>query len=93
MRRRGFETFAALLTKTSCWCAGKPIARQKLRTLLCTVARNILSNQARVQIGRRRLLEKHAQQAADDGPLPVTSTPEASEDQVDFFYAAWRKTS
>jgi len=34
-------------------------------------------------------LEKHAQQAADDGPLPVTSTPEASEDQVDVFYAAW----
>ncbi|MCE9545065.1 MAG: sigma-70 family RNA polymerase sigma factor [Planctomycetia bacterium] len=82
------QTFAALLS-------GELLVRwqtnraAKLRTLLCTVVRNVLSNQTRVQSGRERLLKQHAEQAASDGPLPVATTLETSEEQIDAFYAAW----
>jgi hypothetical protein len=42
-----------------------------------------------VESGRKRLLEKHAQQAASDGPLPVSPTADPTQEQIDAFYAAW----
>jgi RNA polymerase sigma factor (sigma-70 family) len=82
------QTFAAVLSGDlfARWQANRAA---KLRTLLCAVARNVLSNQARVQSGRERLLKEHAQQAASDGPLPVAASPEPSQEQMDAFYAAW----
>jgi RNA polymerase sigma factor (sigma-70 family) len=82
------QTFAALLTHQllARWQDNRAA---KLRTLLCTVVRNVLSNQARVQKGRERLLEQHAQEAVADGPLPVSSSAEPSREQIDAFYAAW----
>jgi RNA polymerase sigma factor (sigma-70 family) len=53
----------------------------RLRTLLCSVVRNVISNRARVQKGRQRIL----QELADSD----WSSPESSEEQVDIFYAAW----
>ena len=61
----------------------------KLRTLLCSVVRNVLSNRARIDIGRQRLLRENRELlqtlvlAALDGDDPT-----AAETQ-DAFYAAW----
>jgi len=61
----------------------------KLRTLLCAVARNVLSNRARIETGRARLLrENHdARQAlmASFGG----KEPQATPNQLDAFYTAW----
>ena len=60
----------------------------KLRTLICCVVRNVLSNRVRVEAGRARLIREHGGQldryAADDG-----FETEAPRDQLDAFYAAW----
>lgn len=53
----------------------------KLRTLLCGVVRNILSNRHRVRAGRDRL----ARDLADH----VEKLSQARDEQVDSFYAAW----
>jgi RNA polymerase sigma factor (sigma-70 family) len=55
----------------------------KLRTLLCSVVRNILANRARVHAGRERLWREKI------GALPAFSAADVSEAQVDTFYAAW----
>lgn len=64
--------------------ADSPVA--KLRTLICTVVRNVLSNRARVLEGRARLLDAQPfttpQIAAESG-----STTPTEED--DIFYADW----
>jgi RNA polymerase sigma factor (sigma-70 family) len=58
----------------------------KLRTLLCTVVRNILSNRIRVDQGRARLIREQM----ESGSLPLSfQTIDAAEDQIDAFYAAW----
>ena len=58
----------------------------KLRTLICTVVRNVLSNRARVEGGRARLLAGQPAGALDtaDG-----GGDESSGEQDDFFYAEW----
>jgi RNA polymerase sigma factor (sigma-70 family) len=53
----------------------------KLRSLLCGVARNILSNQKRVQEGRERLAHEIAQW--------LDQSERALQEQTDAFYAAW----
>ena len=53
----------------------------KLRTLLCTVVRNILSHRYRVQMGRRELWPNVVEH--------FETLSEASQEQVDAFYAAW----
>jgi RNA polymerase sigma factor (sigma-70 family) len=55
----------------------------KLRTLLCAVTRNVLSNRARVGQGRARLLREHLEQCGE------VSGTDAPVEQVDQFYAAW----
>ncbi len=75
-------TFEALLTNRllARWIDNRSA---KLRTLLCTVTRNVMSNRARVQQGRARLLREHLDQG---GELIGTDAP---VEQVDLFYAAW----
>jgi DNA-directed RNA polymerase specialized sigma24 family protein len=61
----------------------------KLRTLICCVARNVLSNRIRVDAGRARLVREHGGMLDRyAGPGDVESI-EAPRDQVDAFYAAW----
>jgi RNA polymerase sigma factor (sigma-70 family) len=57
----------------------------KLRTLLCSVVRNILSNRARIQQGRERILR----QLADEGLGVEAAEAEKAAEQIDAFYAAW----
>jgi RNA polymerase sigma factor (sigma-70 family) len=61
----------------------------KLRTLICAVVRNVLSNRARVEVGRARIVREHAGEldryAAADGVNP----DDASTEATDAFYAAW----
>lgn len=61
----------------------------KLRTLLCSVVRNVLSNRIRIESGRKRLLKKHVEQGLSDAPLLAHRTAEISDEHVDLFYAAW----
>lgn len=61
----------------------------KLRTLLCSVVRNVLSNRARIDLGRQRLLRENRELlqtlvlTAIDGDDPTTAETQ------DAFYAAW----
>ena len=57
----------------------------KLRTLVCSVVRNVISNRARVQQGRERRVREHA------GELDrlLTDSLDAPPDQIDAFYLAW----
>lgn len=61
----------------------------RLRTLLCTVVRQVLANQGRVRAGRERLLREQGAQFRDRPGLPVVAGDKASAEQVDAFYAAW----
>ena len=60
----------------------------RLRTLLCSVARNAISNRARVEQGRNRILRGLAQRSEEDLP-PSIRANEPSEEQDDTFYRAW----
>ena len=61
----------------------------KLRTVLCAVVRNVLSNRARLLAGRARLLRDHGGRLDDRGALPLITSLDAPADQADAFYAAW----
>jgi RNA polymerase sigma factor (sigma-70 family) len=82
------ETFVVLLRSPvlSRW-HDRPAG--KLRTLLCGVVRNLLSNRQRVAGGRRRLLKEVAEAGGIDGVLPVADSPEPSAADLDAFYHAW----
>jgi len=78
-------TFEVLLTNhlLARWVLNRSA---KLRTLLCSVVRNILSNRARVHSGRERILRELSEEA---DPGRSFQSIDAPEDQVDAFYAAW----
>lgn len=82
------EAFEVILRKRLLgqWAADRS---SKLRTLLCTVVRHILSNRARVQQGRRRLLEAKAAEPGAGEQLPVFKDAEASTEDEDRFFASW----
>jgi DNA-directed RNA polymerase specialized sigma24 family protein len=61
-----------------------PVA--KLRTLICNVVRNVLSNRARVQGQRAKLLAEHRLDLPE--MVEGESAAETAE-QADVFYAAW----
>ena len=61
----------------------------RLRTLLCSVARNVISNRARVEQGRNRILCGLAQGPDSDLPPSIRKPNEPSEEQEDIFYRAW----
>lgn len=58
----------------------------KLRTLLCAVSRNLISNHLRVRKGRKRLLRDHADRFDDRFVLKNVDVPAEQQDQ---FYAGW----
>jgi RNA polymerase sigma factor (sigma-70 family) len=61
----------------------------KLRTLICTTVRNVISNRARVSSGRERALVEHsAELDRYQSPGATDQTP-APQDQIDALYAAW----
>jgi RNA polymerase sigma factor (sigma-70 family) len=78
------QVFAALLGNQllSRWAGNRSA---KLRTLLCSVARNVLANRARKQAGRERLVGTQSQAGGED----FLANLSAPDDQVDAFYAAW----
>jgi RNA polymerase sigma factor (sigma-70 family) len=78
-------TFEVLLTNRllARWVLNRSA---KLRTLVCSVVRNILSNRARVQSGRERILRELSEQSE---PGRSFQSIDASDEQVDAFYAAW----
>lgn len=61
----------------------------RLRTLLCAVARNILSNENRVQQGRTRLLRDNAAALIDTPGVPIVGADAVDPEHEDTFYAAW----
>ncbi len=61
----------------------------KLRTLICCVARNALSNRLRVDAGRARLVREHGGMLDRYAALGDVDSVEAPPDQLDAFYAAW----
>ncbi len=61
----------------------------KLRTLICSVVNNVLSNQVRVAQNRKRILEEYVSSNEKDGPLIVSDSPDVPDEQVDAFYVAW----
>ena len=68
---------------------GTPTAR--LRSLLCGVVRNVLSNRRRVDQGRMQALRR-AIEAGDLPAMPTSAAGDAAEpavSDVDTFYAAW----
>jgi RNA polymerase sigma factor (sigma-70 family) len=77
-------TFEAILTNRllARWMLNQS---SKLRTLLCTVVRNIISNRARVNQGRERILRE----LAETGPPAGILRDSAAAEQFDVFYAAW----
>ena len=63
--------------------ADAPVA--KLRTLICTVVRNVLSNRGRVLGQRARLLTDLGDEILNAAEPSATE----SDEQADIFYAAW----
>jgi RNA polymerase sigma factor (sigma-70 family) len=61
----------------------------KLRTLLCSVVRNLLSNRGRIQSGRQRLLREHGGALDRFVAESALASGEATADELDAFYAAW----
>jgi RNA polymerase sigma factor (sigma-70 family) len=74
------QTFEVLLEKRLLvsWASNRSA---KLRTLLCTVVRNILSHRRRVEARREQLLREMAEE--------IDRASRAQDDEVDAFYAAW----
>lgn len=77
------QTFQALLTNQllARWTTTQSA---KLRTLLCSVVRNVISNKARLEQGRQRLMQGHLDQGGD-----LAGMVDAPIEQIDAFYAAW----
>lgn len=76
-------TFQALLTNKllTRWVSARSA---KLRTLLCSVVRNVIANKARVDQGRERLIREHLDQGGE-----LAGMAESYAEQTDAFYAAW----
>lgn len=64
----------------------QPTAR--LRTLLCAVVRNVISNRARVQSGRKQRLQEHRDDLRRMAVSIQADDPQAVETE-DLFYAGW----
>lgn len=74
------HTFAVLLENRllTRWVSHRSA---KLRSLLCAVVRNILSNRNRVRVGRERMSAELVRQLEESG--------RARDEQADAFYLAW----
>jgi RNA polymerase sigma factor (sigma-70 family) len=63
--------------------------RARLRTLLCSVVRRILADEARRSSRRRRRIREYVEQADSDLKLAVQNGEPVSTDEADAFYQAW----
>jgi RNA polymerase sigma factor (sigma-70 family) len=61
----------------------------KLRTLLCAIVRNLLSNRGRLQAGRQRLVKNHGGSLDYLSEQAALGCGHATSDEQDAFYAAW----
>jgi RNA polymerase sigma factor (sigma-70 family) len=61
----------------------------KLRTLICTVVRNVISNRARVSSGRERIVRERSAELDRFLTSDPAGISEAPPDQVEALYAAW----
>jgi DNA-directed RNA polymerase specialized sigma24 family protein len=61
----------------------------KLRTLICAVVRNVLSNRARVETGRERLVHEHASELERYLNVTDLGGDNATGETADAFYSAW----
>jgi RNA polymerase sigma factor (sigma-70 family) len=82
------ETLAAVVKNNllSRWSTDRSA---KLRTLICAVVRNVLSNRARIEIGRARIVREHAGQLDRYAAIDSLDPEDVSTDAIDAFYAAW----
>jgi RNA polymerase sigma factor (sigma-70 family) len=82
------ETLEAIVRSSllARWSANRTA---KLRTLICTVVRNILSNRARVASGREKVVRDHGGELDRYLDLTAGDLEEASNEYADAFYAAW----
>jgi RNA polymerase sigma factor (sigma-70 family) len=81
-------TFEALL-KSRLLQRWSEVQSARLRTLLCTVVRNVLSNRARVVSAREKVVREHGGMLDRYVELSENETADAPQDQLDAFYAAW----
>ncbi len=65
----------------------KPTA--KLRTLLCSVVRNVLSNRARINTGRARLVSEKPNEFQEIASVVLENESKVVPEQIDAFYTAW----
>lgn len=61
----------------------------KLRTLLCSVVRNVLSNRARIDLGRQRLLRENRELLQTLAVTAIDGDDPAATETQDAFYEAW----
>ena len=61
----------------------------RLRSLLCGIVKNLLSNRNRVEQGRRRLLKDAALGGGVPEILPASDTVDPGAEDLDSFYQAW----
>jgi len=61
----------------------------KLRTLLCTVVRNVLSNQARIDSGRSSLLERDRHLLPEVASIHFDETASIAPEELSEFYSVW----
>lgn len=61
----------------------------KLRTLLCSVVRNVLSNRARIDLGRQRLLRENRELLQTLVLTEIDGDDTTAAETQDAFYAAW----
>ena len=81
-------TFMAILEGKllSRWAA---TPHSKLRTLICSVVRNVLSNRARVQSGRERILKEQREFLIKVGSIQASDESAQAIELESVFYAAW----
>lgn len=63
--------------------------QSRLRTLLCSVVRNVISNRARVQSGRQRIQREQRDLLAKLGTVNLDEESADTQETEDAFYAAW----
>src|SRR5438093_2656849 len=61
----------------------------KLRSLLCSVVRNVLSNRMRIDLGRQRLLRENRKLLQSLVANAIDSNDPAATESQDVFYVAW----
>lgn len=81
-------TFEALL-KSRLLQRWTEVRFARLRTLLCSVVRNVLSNRTRVVVAREKVVREHGGMLDRYVVLSESETDDAPQDQLDAFYAAW----